>query len=204
MLEEFYQEPDATEDWRVLRSEGYLAGARVRRPDGKWILMESLSPLMRTLLVTDGTVTKVLEAYFWEPVNVRALQLNVKRVEKKIPWLELHAGEEVLTRQVHLIGDHSARLYTQAFSVIKLAEFDPSLREALVQGSVGIGVLLRESGLETYREIMAVGMEYSRERKAPNEEDVWLYRTYRITRDKKPVILIRESFPCALYDQATP
>jgi len=203
MLDEFYRTPGTVEDWRVLRSEGYLGDAQIQRPDGQWMPMESLPPLLRTLLVTDGTVTKVLEAFFWEPVNVSALELNVKRAEREIPWLELDIGEEVLARKVRLIGQHSGRLFTEAFSAIKLAEFDPSLREALVQGHVGIGVLLRESGLETYREIMAVGMEYGEDENSSGVEDLRVYRTYRITRDKKPVILIRESFPCRLYDQTS-
>jgi chorismate-pyruvate lyase len=200
MLEEFYRMPEPTDAWRALRSDGYLGDARVRRPDGHWVLMESLPPLVRTLLATDGTVTKVLEAFFWEPVNVCALHLDVTRTEKPIAWLNLDSGEEVLTRQVQLKGEHSDRLYTEAFSVINLGEFDSSIREALVQGRVGIGVLLRESGLETYREIMAVGMEYGPGHTEPEQQDIWVYRIYRITRDKKPVILIRESFPLRLYD----
>jgi chorismate-pyruvate lyase len=83
---------------------------------------------------------------------------------------------------------------------VKLDEFDASLRAKLIDGRVGIGVLLRESGLETYREIMAVGMEYGPGEQSAGCENIWVYRTYRITRGKKPVILIRESFPWHLYD----
>lgn len=200
MLEEFYRLPEIQHDWRALRAEGYLGDLRVRRPDGGWLRMQELPPLLRTLLVTDGTVTKVLEAYFWEPVQVQALLLNVTYTEHNLPWLNLEAGAEVLTRRVQLTGEHSGRIYTEAFSVIKLDEFDPTLRQALVQGSVGIGVLLRESGIETYREILALGVEYGAGQNSSATADLWVYRTYRITRDKKPAILIRESFPWHLYD----
>lgn len=195
MLDDFYQKPDDTSDWRALRSEGYLGDAGIRCPDGNWLRLEDLPPLLRTLLVTDGTVTKVLEAYFWEPVEVKALHLDVARTTRTIPWLALAAGEEVLARRVELAGARSHRAYAEAFSVVTLAEFDPPLREALVRGSVGIGVLLRESGLETYREIVAVGTE----RGPAGASDLRVHRTYRITRGSKPVILIRESFPWSLY-----
>lgn len=195
MLEDFYQPPEEASDWRALRSEGYLGDARIRRPDGGWLRLEELPPLLRTLLVTDGTVTKVLEAYFWEPVEVKALHLDVARTARAIPWLKLGESEEVLARRVELRGARTGTAYAEAFSVITLAEFDPSLREALVRGSVGIGVLLRESGLETYREIVAVGTESG----SGEERDLRVHRTYRITRGNKPVILIRESFPWKLY-----
>ncbi|MCR6653174.1 MAG: hypothetical protein NVV73_17545 [Cellvibrionaceae bacterium] len=62
MLDYFYSE--STTDWRALRSDGYLEDARIARPDGGWISLAELPALLRTLLVTDGTVTKVLEAFF--------------------------------------------------------------------------------------------------------------------------------------------
>lgn len=199
MLDNFYQPPEKNSDWRGIRSDGYLGDARILCPDGNWLRLEELPPLLRTLLVTDGTVTKVLEAYFWEPVEVKALSLGVARTAQTIPWLELVAGEEVLTRRVELRGTHTHRAYAEAFSVVTLSEFDPSLREALVRGSVGIGVLLRESGLETYREIVAVGAECE----SADTQELRVHRTYRITRDSKPVILIRESFPWRLYQSLT-
>jgi chorismate-pyruvate lyase len=195
MLNNFYQIPEETTDWRALRSDGYLGDAKVRGPDGRYIPLAELPPLLRTLLVTDGTVTKVLEAYFWEPVDVRAEYLEVVRPEQAIPWLNLNAGAEVLARRVQLVGEQSGTLYAEAFSVVRLDEFDTGLQQSLVEGSVGIGVLLRESGLETYREIMTVGVESGPDGLGGE----WVYRTYRIICDKKPVILIRESFPWGLY-----
>lgn len=196
MLDYFYSE--STTDWRALRSEGYLEDARIARPDGGWISLADLPALLRTLLVTDGTVTKVLEAFFWEPVNVNALKLEVSCAPQAIPWLNLARGEEILSRHVELRGARSGNAYAGAFSVVKLTAFDRDLRDALVHGSVGIGVLLRESGLETYREILAVGVEPTT---AGEARELRVYRTYRITRAKQPVILIRESFPWHLYGE---
>lgn len=197
MLDDFYRVPDAMADWRGLRSEGYLGDARIPCADGSDLKLKDLPPLLRTLLVTDGTVTKVLEAYFWEPVEVKALHLNVTSTVQPIPWLSLDAAEEVLVRRVALRGIHSHRAYAEALSVVTLEEFDPPMREALVCGRVGIGVLLRESNLETYREIVAVDAE-----RDAQTQDLHIHRTYRITRGSKPVILIRESFPWNLYQSA--
>ena len=200
MLDKFYETCAGTQSWRAFRSEGYSDNAQVEGPDGAAVAMATLPPLLRTLLVTDGTVTKALEAYFWESVNVKVQHLNVVVAVKAIPWLNSLPGEEILIRQVELVGARSEQCYAKAFSGIKLAAFDPPLRQALVQGDVGIGVLLRESGLETYREIMAVGLEAQAD--AQGEAELFAYRTYRILREQKPVILIRESFPWNLYENS--
>lgn len=199
MLDDFYQRPEETADWRALRTEGYLGDASICLSCSDWLKLEDLPPVLRTLLVTDGTVTKVLEAYFWEPVEVMPLRLEVVRTTQAIPWLMLASDEEVLTRRVELRGVRSGKAYAEAFSVVTLAAFDPPLRDALVRGSVGIGVLLRESGLETYREIVAVGAIGE----SVDDKDLRVHRTYRITRDNKPVILIRESFPRGLYQSTS-
>jgi chorismate-pyruvate lyase len=54
-------------------------------------------------------------------------------------------------------------------------------------------VLIRDSGLESYREVLDVGLD----RTAGGELAV--FRTYRITIEHRPVILITEYFPLALY-----
>src|SRR5262245_31461994 len=45
-----------------------VANECVRRMDDHQFA--GLPPLLRALLLTDGTVTKVLEAYLWEPIRV--------------------------------------------------------------------------------------------------------------------------------------
>ena len=49
--------------------------------------MADLPPFLRSLLITDGTVTKTLEAYFWEPVQVQVLKQQELRITERIDAL---------------------------------------------------------------------------------------------------------------------
>lgn len=46
------------------RSRGFIEGGIVHNCEKAAMDMEALPPFLRTLLVTDGTVTKSLEAFF--------------------------------------------------------------------------------------------------------------------------------------------
>jgi len=61
---------------------------------------------------------------------------------------------------------------------------------------VGVGELLRECGLETYREIVAIGEGGAAE---PLADDESIWRTYRIVMEHQPFIQITEFFPRPIY-----
>lgn len=177
------------------KSRGYVPGGIVTNSRNEQLHMERLPAFLRTLLVADGTVTKSLEAYFWEQVDVQNLGQGTTRLDQDVPALVLSAGDTVLARRVRLCGVESGRDYTHAESLIKLEVLPANLRDDLLAGRIGIGELLRETGLETYREILDVGT-------TANDADFAaevVYRTYRIVINHQPAILITEKFPCALY-----
>ena len=183
------------------KSRGYVPGGIVTNSKNESLDMEALPPFLRTLLVADGTVTKSLEAFFWEQIEVENLGQASARLSEATPWLNLAAGESALERRVRLRGIESGRVYAYAQSLIKLDALPEHLRADLQQGRIGIGELLRERGLETYREILDVG-----ECVEPQLREVFgfdpgdlIYRTYRIVIQHQPVIQITEKFPCSLY-----
>jgi chorismate-pyruvate lyase len=165
----------------------------------------ALPPFLRTLLVTDGTVTKSLEAYFWESVQVENLGQSLERLTHDVEWLEVVAGDEVLRRRVRLVGETSGRIYTYAESLLRLGQLPPGLQEPIRQGRIGIGELLRECGLETYRELLDFGVEAVGEQAATfnhREATGLVFRVYRISLGHHPAILITEKFPLSLYRAA--
>ena len=105
-----------------------------------------VAPFLRSLLVTDGTVTKILEAYFWEPVMVDTLNQGLVTTARDIPWVEVTAGDQVLTRQAQLRGADTGRIYADAFSVIRTERIPMAFRQRLIDREIGIGVLIRDSG----------------------------------------------------------
>ena len=183
------------------KSRGYVPGGIVTNSKNESLHMEALPPFLRTLLVADGTVTKSLEAYFWEQVEVENLGQAPATLTAAAPWLDLAAGATVLERRVRLRGMESGRVYAYAQSLIKLEALPEHLRSDLQQGRIGIGELLRERGLETYREILDVGQSIEPQLKDVFEFDPGdlIYRTYRIVIQHQPAIQITEKFPCSVY-----
>ena len=178
------------------KSRGYVPGGIVTNSKNEMFHMERLPPFLRTLLVADGTVTKSLEAFFWEPVAVENLGQALTQITQPAPALELPAGASVLERRVRLVGTESRRTFAFAHSLIKLEALPVHLRDDLQQGRIGIGELLRERGLETYREILDVGQSDTSEESISEEN---IYRAYRIVIHHQPAIMITETFPCSVY-----
>jgi chorismate-pyruvate lyase len=204
MIHEYYDGNSNSHFYGAFRSVGYLAEAKIPFPEQDDVLMDKLPPLLRTLLVTDGTVTKSLEAFYWEPVTVDVESLELMEAKHSIEWLNIKTGEKVLTRQVRLRGNYSNKIYATAFSVVRLSVMAANLREALINGEIGIGVLIRDSGLESYREILDIradrrpGQLYATDSGASAIDVV--SRTYRIIAENQPMILITESFPWELFE----
>lgn len=187
------------------RSRGYIEGGIVKNIHQEAILdMEALPPFLRTLLVTDGTVTKSLEAFFWENIKVEKIWQNLVWLKEDLPLIDALAGDNAVKRDVLLRGCESDDVYAYATSYLLPDALDEDIKNQLIEGKIGIGELLREIGLETYREIA----EFGREMYRPNFEDPesteyveTIYRIYVIKIGGKPAIQITERFPYRLFQQ---
>ena len=175
------------------RCDGYLAEGVIHDAKGRAKLLADLPPFLRALLVTDGTVTKMLEAYFWEPVAVDTLEQRFESAEAPVPWIDVAVGDRCLIRDARLRGTHSGRGFAEAFSLIRTELIPPDFRRRLIDREIGIGALIRDSGLESYREVLDVGLD------ADGPDGGSVFRTYRIAIARRPVILITEHFPLRLY-----
>jgi len=197
MLQTYYDKPSTEGLCDVFRSKGFAAQWKIAGPGRPDVAMQSLPPFLRTLLVTDGTVTKSLEAYYWEPISVSGVTQRVTAAEAGIDWLHIKQGEQVLARYVQLRGAHTERCYANAFSIIRLELIPAELRAKLLDGSIGIGELIRNCGLETYRELMELGMtdDFSLGGEYGDAREECVYRTYRITLNNQPAMLVTECFP---------
>jgi len=164
--------------------------------------LDELPPFLRALLVTDGTVTRFLEAFTWEPIEVRLIDQAETILESEIPELELGPGQSVVKRQVLLHGASTGRNYTFAESLIRTDRLWDGLREELLKGRLGMGEILRDRRMETYREILSLREEKAETLPGPMNVDGRervLVRSYRIFHRQAPVILITEKFPCCHF-----
>lgn len=173
-------------------STGYLPSGSLVNRSGETFCFEQLPAFLRVLLSTDGTVTKSLESFFWEPVNVENLGQAYVDLTEDAPIIACPKGSRVLQRRVQLMGQHTKRRYVLADSLICTHMLPENVRSDLEAGVVGVGELLRECSLETYREIMDFGCD-------PLDGEPAVWRCYRIVMKGEPFIQITEQFPLEVY-----
>ena len=166
------------------------------------INLARLTPYQRGLLVTDGTVTRFIEAYTFAPVEVVLLQQAKQILDTEHIWLKLPAGEAVISRQVilqtHSQEEPSPRIHTYADSLIVPQRLPQSLLNELESDKQGLGELLRHTGLETRRELLWCGIETLSDLPPAIEHlegQTFISRTYRVFANQKPLMLINEKFP---------
>ena len=90
--------------------------AQAERPAmSREINIARLTPFQRGLLVTDGTVTRLIEAYTLAPVEVVLLHQTKQTLCTEHIWLELSPGAHVIAREVVLqtpsIAENSSICY---------------------------------------------------------------------------------------------
>lgn len=161
-----------------------------------------LTPFQRGLIVTDGTVTQFIEAYTFAPVEVVLLQQKKQPLSSDHEWLQLAAGEEIISRQVtlqtHRETESSPIIYTYADSLIALKRLPKSILEGLEFNKQGLGRLLQRSGLETRRELLWCGIETLTDLPtaiAHLEGESFISRAYLVYAGQEPLMLINEKFP---------
>ena len=161
-----------------------------------------LTPFQRGLIVTDGTVTRFIEAYTLAPVEVVLLKQERQILSGDHGWLQLPAGEEVISRQVTLQTYQETEsptiIHTYADSLIALKRLPKSILEGLESNKQGLGRLLQHSGLETRRELLWCGIETLKDLPLPIaylEGKTFISRAYLVFADQEPLMLINEKFP---------
>lgn len=160
--------------------------------------LRTLAPFQRALVAMDGTVTKFLEAYLLEPIDVVRLRQQEQQLQQEHVWLAAAAGTSVIARQVLLRGRYSATVYAYAVSLLLVDRLPADVLRGLDLEPSGLGRILLNSQLENRREILW----YGRETIADLPESIEIHtgnrfisRTYRILVGNRPIMLINEKFP---------
>ncbi|MFM8444545.1 MAG: chorismate--pyruvate lyase family protein [Methylococcus sp.] len=173
----------------------------VRSASANRIDLPSLTPFQRSLLTIDGTVTKYLESYALEPIEVVALRRETQTLPARHSWLETPPETEVIAREVLLQGARSTTVYAYAVSLLVPSRLPPRLLGELEREPGGIGRVLLRCKIESRREVLWYGREhFSRLPSGIRAKtgDEFLSRCYTIIVAGLPVMLINERFPLAL------
>ncbi len=166
-----------------------------------------LSTFQRILLMTDGTVTDVLEAYANEPIRVVKLSQSFDAIDSANPELDRPTAGRVLRRSILLQGARSGTNFVYADSVINPDHLDSELLEGLLVSDTPLGRLIAEQRIETFREILALGFEPAgacAEHFGIDPATKLVFRTYRILVSHKPIVRITEKFPVTWFHTVSP
>ena len=158
----------------------------------------ALTPFQRALMVSDGTVTKFIEAYTLDPVEIIRLSQEHYPLEENHPWLEADKNSDVMLREVAIRGIYSRNLYVYGVSYIVPELLSRDIRERLEVQGEGIGRILNDYRMETRREVLWFGREKVSD--LPREissacNGEFISRSYRIIMGGKPIVMINERFP---------
>jgi chorismate-pyruvate lyase len=161
--------------------------------------LRTLTPFQRALLTIDGTVTKFIEAYTMEPIDVVRLAQSVLPLRAAHDWLEAPEGTPVIRRQVLLQGRYSSVRYAYAASLIVPDRISQETRDRLEVDGESLGRILLSGMIETRRDILWYGRERASDVPEPVREllgdDFLISRAYRIVNDDRVLMLINEKFP---------
>jgi chorismate-pyruvate lyase len=116
----------------------------------------SLDLLQRVLLISDGTLTDIVEAAFLEPIELVKIGAAVYTAGSPIEALALEAGSSVMRREILLKGGRSRATYVHAESLVALDAVEPDFREELLNSTRPMGRLWVQHRLETRKEILKV------------------------------------------------
>lgn len=188
---DYLQRLEADND--ILPWSGYLPNKSLSKVLG--VDFYDLPTAVRALLIADGTVTMMLEALFKEPIKVATVSQQPLAPDLSFDVFPAEQNEELLFREVELLGQHSQQHYVRAYSMLKRSAIDDSLWQGLLEGKVGIGVVLRHASKANYRKVVHMGMGGIN-----SEDQTKVHRSYCVYLEDKPAILITEVFDLAMFE----
>ena len=178
-----------------------------QRPDKA--LLAGLSRFQRLLLITDGTVTELLEQYLNESINVLKLYEKIETDIHALPAChEAFISTDqmpVLKRYVLLQGQTTLCNWTYAESTILLNHLPQGFRTDLLSSQQPIGKLWAKYRTETYK-VMLQSQKIEAGELAQHfgiqTNDEMITRTYGVYSNQKLIMVITETFPdCFFGDQ---
>lgn len=169
-------------------------------------LLTGLSRFQRILMVTDGTVTELLEQYTSEKIKVRKLYEAIEtQFDQLLPDHTQYLTESdlpVLKRTILLEGQQSKKSWLYAQSSILLDNLHTGFRSDLLASREPIGRLWEKYRYETFKTILDFEKRPAKELGGYfdlPDDSIMISRTYRVYSGNKPIMIITEMFPDTLF-----
>jgi chorismate-pyruvate lyase len=178
-------------------TERYFALQDERPEDLRDVELLALHPALRTLLFTDGTVTRTLEAQTLSRVTVEVVAQRICPAPESIAvHLQTPPDSEAVLRRVTISIDSRATPSIWAESYLLPQRLPGGFIRLLDNTPDGIGESLQQIRLEGWREMLWFGLDSPPDwdRTASHVAPTFLTRLYRVMTEGRPALLIAESF----------
>jgi chorismate-pyruvate lyase len=159
--------------------------------------LDALDPFLRNLLVTDGPVSRSLEAHTLRPVGVELREQSEMLPPAAVAaHMQLAEDEACLRRRVVIrIGAPDPSVWAESFVVP--GRIPVEFLRALRDNSRGIGGALEQLKLESWRELLWFGLAAAPTWLEPGNHPRALRRAYLILIERRPALMITEDFALA-------
>ena len=158
----------------------------------------------RLLLVTDGTVTEMLEALVGEPVKIGWRRQSRTGLGDYPDSREMHNIDECLERAITLQGEQSSVHWLFAESVIYHQLLTPQAQSMLIEDRIPIGTVLREQSSDNHRKMVDCGQEsnpLAAKILGVETDYIFLFRNYQVHVGPNPIMDISEWFPISRIEE---
>jgi chorismate-pyruvate lyase len=154
----------------------------------------ALDAFLRNLLVTDGTVSRSLEAHTLRPVTVEPVEQSETLPPAPVArHLRLDRDEACMRRRV-VMRIHGSEPSVWAESFVVPGRVPVEFLRELNENSRGIGGSLEHLKLESWRELLWFGIGGPPPWPAQSLTAKTLRRAYLILIERRPALLIAEDF----------
>ena len=136
-----------------------------------------LNAFEKILLINTGTTEQFLQILSNSLTKIVIMQQTEKN--------------NIITRKINIITKDQGKILAVANSTIYLKNLPNKIKYEIRKGEKGIGMIILENKLETYKRITEIGY---------NSKESFIYRKYKLLSGKHIISRVIENFLIGIYD----
>ncbi|HEX2406927.1 MAG TPA: hypothetical protein VHJ38_06935, partial [Nitrososphaeraceae archaeon] len=136
-----------------------------------------LNSFEKILLINNGTTEQFLQILSNSLTKIVIMQQTEKN--------------NIITRKINIITKDQGKILAVANSTIYLKNLPNKIKYEIRKGEKGIGMIILENKLETYKRITEIGY---------NSKESYIYRKYKLLSGKRIISRVLENFLIGIYD----
>ena len=136
-----------------------------------------LNSFEKILLINNGTTEQFLQI--------------LSNSLTKIVIMQQREKNNIITRKINIITKDQGKILAVANSIIYLKNLPNEIKYEIRKGEKGIGMIILENKLETYKRITEIGY---------NSKESYIYRKYKLLSGKHIISRVIENFLIGIYD----